>query len=330
MTRARLFGSLLLAGALTLGPAVSVWAQDGDYPITGAVCDGTTDGDGDSTTSFPQGGDIQVLGEAGCVDPAEVEFVSMFITSHAHHIATVMVDEDGGYSASTQVPVDIEPGTHTLRIHEGNSRTLEEAGAEVAAKTITITAAGAPSGLPDTGRDIALLALWGTLTLVLGSVLVGVTWRRWQESKVMASSETAWTNRSLSVGTLEAGEPQPGHYPVSTEWIDPPRDLDEDEFGDPHEDPLDVTAEMPEITVDEPTNGRREVAPELPLEPWAPEPRTRNPVFETAVVETGTPSPQPPTNGHGEGEPEEIARRASGRTSEIIDRLRDEIGAWSR
>lgn len=145
----------------------------------------------------------------------------------------------------------------------------------------------------------------------------------------MAPSETVWTNRSLSVGTLEAGEAEP-RYPVSTEWIDPPRDLDEDEFGDLHKDPLDVTAEMPEIEVDEPTNGYGEVAPEMPLEPWAPAPATRNPVFETAVVETGTPSPQPPKNGHGEGEPEEIARRASGRTSEIIDRLRDEIGAWSR
>jgi hypothetical protein len=45
---------------------------------------------------------------------------------------------------------------------------------------------GAAGGLPTTGRDIALLTLWGIFLVGFGSVLISASWKRWRAAKAEA------------------------------------------------------------------------------------------------------------------------------------------------
>lgn len=303
MKRARVLAVAMVA-ALVVGAGGIAFAQ---YPIDGVDdCAESFDGDGDETTTFSQGGDIQVRGAEGCADPNE-EGIEAILESDPVLLARFDANADGSYTSPVAtIPSDTDPGRHEVIVRTEDNEYVQP---------ITVTAAGVPAGLPETGRNIALLALWGTLSLILGSVLVTVSWRRWQEARVAADAESAWISEASALGTLDDREAAPYRPPV-TEWIDAPR-LEPEGFEEievveefaPVEDPAETTAEIEVAAFEAALEGIEE--PEAPA------------VAEELVAAA-------PSNGNGRpaADAEEVVRRAATRTSEIVDRLRDEIASW--
>lgn len=358
MTRAKILGSLLLAGAMALGPATIVWAQEDGYPPVAPTddCVQTRESDGEESTVFAPGDEIQVAGAAGCANPDE-EGIEGILESTPVRLFVFNARSDGSYvSPVANIPTDVEPGDHRMVVRTQDNEYVQP---------ITIVAAGAPSGLPRTGSQIALLVLWGTLSLVLGSVLVGVTWRRWRESRVAAGVESAWADEASALGVLEAGDTSP-YSPTATEWIDPPRSgdatdepddvVDGELVGDAQFDEdaarLDETAEFPAPEFAEAEVVQSEAVPE-PEEPAEETPEAVLEAFEAEIAEAEPNGAEPNgavphteelhaagSNGAGTNgsavdaeptsDPEEIARRASTKTSEIVDRLRDDLASWKR
>lgn len=352
VTRTRFFGSLLLAGALALGPVTSVWAQDDEYPPVAPTsdCVETQEDDGEGSTVFAPGDEIRVAGAAGCADPNE-EGITGDLFSTPVRLFVFNAGADGSYlSEFATIPTDVEPGDHRVVVTTADNEYVQP---------ITIVAAaGAPSGLPTTGSQIALLVLWGTLSLVLGSVLVGLTWRRWRESRVAASVGSAWTDETPALGT-------PGtrgalsYSPTATEWIDPPKpdegaetpeavvdgeivdearleEIGKVPFGEIDDVRLEETAELPSLELDatefeEPTTPAGDALSDaleaFEAEIVEPEPNGAEPegAESNGAHPNGSEADAEPTT-----DPEEIAHRASVKTSEIVDRLRDDLAAWKR
>lgn len=272
--RVLLFG---LVATLAVGVGSSALAQ---YPIAGVDdCAEAFDDDGTETTVFAPGDEIQVQGREGCAQPDEQD-IEALLFSDPVVLDVFDANADGSYvSAVVRIPTDTEPGDHDVVVRTANAEYVQP---------ISVTDGAVPSGLPETGRNVAILALWGTLTLVLGSTLIGLTWRRWREARVGAELDRSLAGRSFSVGTLTEREASP-YRPRATEWVDPP------ETDDP-----EGTAELPAHELE-----GAEAEPERP--------RVR------AASNGGRRA--------GE-EAREIATRASSRTTEIVGRLQGELAAW--
>ena len=103
--------------------------------------------------------------------------VEIWINSTRVHLGTANVGRDNTFDLTTTLPIDIEPGVHTLEIIgtdiAGNSQTTFIA--------VTILEPGnidEPTfELPVTGHDSDLLTNW-SLALLVAGILVGVLSRR--------------------------------------------------------------------------------------------------------------------------------------------------------
>lgn len=173
-------GRRLAAGVA--GALLALLAAQGaaaQYPLTGATdCADTFDEDGDRTTIFSPGGEIQIRGVAGCAAPNEQDIEAIFSSSPVL-LARFDAHGDGSYiSPVVTIPRDASSGRHNVFVRTASNEYVQP---------ISISGARAvPRGLPRTGTDTALLAVWGFVLLVFGSLLVTATWRWWRTARADA------------------------------------------------------------------------------------------------------------------------------------------------
>jgi len=126
MTRRRLAVCMaaITVLAVTAAPAAAQYPPSGP---TGAV---------DSTTA-PRGGTLTISG-SGWQANSEVE-ITLF--SHGQPLTTVVTDADGTFTTQVQIPSDVGPGQHTVR--------LSGTGQDGAQRSVDIRLQIQPAGPPE-------------------------------------------------------------------------------------------------------------------------------------------------------------------------------------
>jgi hypothetical protein len=153
----------VLAFGLIASPALAQDYPPGSSDDCAIVSDVTVTGGQTVTTS----GDADA-GEF-CFD--EDSDLEVFFMQSETKLADVTADEDGNFSVSVKIPTTAKVGSASIEIRgelDGDATTYS--------KAITVVAAGA--ALPTTGRDIAMLAMWGVILVVVGTLIVRVARRR--------------------------------------------------------------------------------------------------------------------------------------------------------
>ena len=175
MTKMKIGLAAAAALVLVVGFGGAVSAQ---YPPTGAQCAQTFNAAGDPRAVFDQGEEMEVAGEDGCADAGAD--VDVDLESAPIEFCDATADTGGGYSCSDTIPSNMPAGEHDVIVNtvlNGDDITYRN--------IITVVAGGAL--LPDTGADIALLALWAIGLLVFGSLLVSATWKHFRGMRVQAA-----------------------------------------------------------------------------------------------------------------------------------------------
>lgn len=165
----------------------SIASAQANYPPgSEAECIRTLDEDGKLTTTFRVQQIINVVGIAPgdprCGDPDAI--VTLGLSSDPVVLGRTRIDAKGDYSTQglgMRIPEGTSPGSHTV------TATTRLNNREVTySQGITVVAGTTTPGLPTTGQDIAMLALWGVLLLAIGSTLTAATWRRWRAARMTA------------------------------------------------------------------------------------------------------------------------------------------------
>jgi hypothetical protein len=218
--------------------------------------------------------------------------VGIWYIASEKEIAATTADADGGYRspAGTEIPTDARTGAASIQARG------ELDGTQVTySRSVNITGAGR-AGLPDTGRDIAFLTLWGVGFVVFGSVLITATYRRWRDARF----EDSLVHESFGHLARIDGDTDPVRYQaVATTWTDSGTIPD----GLPVVDD-DALAET-----------------------------IHDEEFEAAVVTTQPePEPEPVLVGalNGHNAITAVVDEANARTSDVVTRLREEISAWTK
>jgi hypothetical protein len=195
---------IFLFVAIAIAPSARALAATPVYPpvpLPAAVCAFLS---GDVRVS---GGEIQVLlrghiqinGASGCA--LADESVAASVLSTPVQIGQTTALQNGAYAIDATLPAGIGLGSHQLIVDFGDGRAevvqpIRVVAAFVlgstttaAATTAATTASGSSGGtLPRTGRDIAMLVLWGLAMLTAGTLLVVSTWRRFRVTPVRTDS----------------------------------------------------------------------------------------------------------------------------------------------
>lgn len=295
MTRLRILAAALGCAALTFGLVSTAAAQ---YPPgTTSECVQPHDGDADAETTFAPGATIIVEGftfseNVRCFDPDTTVTVTVEWNPTVV-LARTTSDSFGDYeTAPATLPADISPGPATIRA----SGDLNGVPTSYTA-AIVISGAAGPA-LPRTGGNIALLAFWAFGLLAIGTGLIVVTRRRWQEARM----ESVSIRERVSLPSLNDQVTLAPYRPRPVTWVD----------ADP------ATDEIVEEPLEEPV---AEVEAE-PVVEYQSEP------IAELLAEPVTEAPQP-------DEAEQVGVRqavtdATARTSDIVSRLQEEISAWSK
>lgn len=167
-------------------------------PGTSAECAQVFDARMREVTSFVPGEEIVVLGWPAegrrCAEPgAEVR---IDLASDPVVLGRTNADARGAYDTrplGLRIPQGIPAGPHTLRVVTalGGDRALYT-------RSVRILE-GSPTGLPATGRDIALLVLWALLLTAAGALLITVTWRRWHGARAEQSEARIAAQHNLPI-----------------------------------------------------------------------------------------------------------------------------------
>jgi hypothetical protein len=247
---------------------------------------------GRDTTTLARDQDFVMKGDPAsgrrCADTGvRVEFI---LSSDPVVLGATTARADGTYTSPVlTIPRDTTPGSHVL-----SARTTFSGRSVTYSRAVTITGAG---GLPTTGRDIALLTLWGIFLVGFGSVLISASWKRWRTAKV-----------PVSVSASEGIDPRDSVLIALDRATGPlVEDSDEMELR-----PVSTTAI--------PISGATARSSDLILEPAGHD------TFDSLVDELDV--PDEPTSSLAEPV-EKAVRQASVQTSDLVSRLCDEIKAWS-
>lgn len=136
-----------------------------------------SDGDFRQTTVFPVRGLVAVAGARGCALAGEL--VRMFVESQRLLVADGIARQDGSYALEGNLPPQIRPGAHQIVVVLGEDR-MEFV------QPITVEGP-IEAGLPVTGADIAMLAIWGFALTGLGTFSVVAAWKRFRRPPAIPS-----------------------------------------------------------------------------------------------------------------------------------------------
>jgi len=170
-----LVGAELAAHAAVANNATTTHVQAA-YPPAGssAACDQV------SSTTVTVSESITVTGTAAsgtsCFDGGTN--VAIHFRQSDHIIATVQTDSKGNYTATGNVPSTAHAGAAAVEA----VGTLN--GATQTYSTAVTVGSSSSANLPKTGRDIALMVMWGVALVAAGTFIIRVVRRRKQHSAV--------------------------------------------------------------------------------------------------------------------------------------------------
>lgn len=285
---ALLVGFLAVSAALGDSARAQTYAQE-DNPTN--CVEPFDEEEEDVVTTFAAGEVIFVEGNPDlsqfCGTPGSTATVLM--ASDPVVLAVTTIDSLGGYSTEEAViPRDTTNGTHSIIVRTTlNGQSVEY----TRAITVSGGSARGADGLPLTGTNAVLLALWALTLTVFGSVLISVTWKRWREARLHVV--TGFVPTEPAGPLMELLDRRPDELrPASTAAI--------------------------------PVAGRAQEQSALSTAPAL----IPSMVAELAEPLDALAAFDAPS-GTDASDVQQVVERASERTSDLVSRLQDEIKAWS-